>query len=636
LNRVIKKIKSYQVQEQNQDQKSKSVFMDKNALNANKNEIKISGSNHVRTIPSSVTGNWIDYRDTTFSISTDADHDGTSYDRAMLIRNASQLAQVAYLVNNSISDEISSDRFLYRDKYYKLEADIDLGAHEWTPIGQPVSQQVSAYFFGNFNGNHHVISNLYIDSNDDNIGLFAKIDGTYHEEEETQVYNLGIESGDITGNNYVGGIAGYCLRATIFNCYNKANVTALTTDVSDVHGGVGGIAGQNESQQNDNSRIINCYNTGNITGVRRVGGIVGRNHGEAERNQKAQVINCYNTGLITQSSSTANSNQASLGYETEFANYFSDTIGGIVGLNYAQGRFGPAEIIGCYNTGKINILDDKSACGAIVGLNSSVGIYARVTYCYYNSETVGNNITGIGIEQFGGHWYPYENQPFDLARGVDSSGVAVGLLTEEMTGDSALDNMQNINILGSFTGPINNNNQYAYYPELIVFQVSDNSVIRNDSLLSVRIASAGTPVFNQEPEDITKELGEEIILTAEAQLPNETRNHNTEAISYQWQVLYGNEWHDIANATSMTYELPKDQAGEFFYRCVASVATETMNDMTNWFANGILNQVANSRIAKIIINSSPIPTSTPENDTQIPNQNTIHEHKEKKIQVNFL
>lgn len=79
------------------------------------------------------------------------------------ITTAAQLALLAKNVNDGTND--------YLDKTIELKGDINLSAHIWTPIGND-----SYSFKGNFKGENHVISGMYIDGIDGNLGLFALLD----------------------------------------------------------------------------------------------------------------------------------------------------------------------------------------------------------------------------------------------------------------------------------------------------------------------------------------------------------------------------------------------------------------------------------------------------------------------------
>lgn len=158
------------------------------------------------------------------------------------IASASQLAYLAQLANNSRSDT--------RDKYFRLETDIDLNHLSWTPIGNDDNS-----FGGSFLGNGHVISNLYINTEAEYQGLFGKsFDGSVERLTLTDVNVHGGEatgalagylygnvtkcsvSGVVTGSEKVGGIVGQHSGKTISECSNSAKVSASGNYVGGITG----------------------------------------------------------------------------------------------------------------------------------------------------------------------------------------------------------------------------------------------------------------------------------------------------------------------------------------------------------------------------------------------------------------
>jgi hypothetical protein len=110
-----------------------------------------------------------------------------------LIENAEQLAHLAYVVNNGIGS--GSGEIVGAGQYWKLTTNINLNgsqSFQWNPIGLPY---FNYYFGGNFDGNGHTISNLFVD-NWVSGGLFAKAFGA-------TIKNLGIigNSSIISSNN---------------------------------------------------------------------------------------------------------------------------------------------------------------------------------------------------------------------------------------------------------------------------------------------------------------------------------------------------------------------------------------------------------------------------------------------------
>jgi len=172
-------------------------------------------------------------------------------------------------------------------KTYKLIADIDLsiygtgwnGGKGWTPIGV-VTPPLYPAFEGQFDGNGHTISNLYIDSGEHFIGLFGRISNG-------GVKNLGMENVDITGERYCGGVVGEVRNnSTITGCYTTGTIRSVDPVECQVGGVVGALV--------NTSGITNCYSTAIISGSSNyVGGVVGY------INNNVSLLNCYATGAVS-------------------------------------------------------------------------------------------------------------------------------------------------------------------------------------------------------------------------------------------------------------------------------------------------------------------------------------------------
>ena len=166
----------------------------------------------------------------------------------------------------------------------KLTADIELAGYDWTPLKK---------FYGTFDGQGHVIRNLYINSTSNTLGLISYLQGG------ASVTGLGI-TGSVTCTNntriaQAGGIVGYMYdKASITQCWSAVNVT------SNKH--AGGIAGYTAG----GSIITNCYASGNITTTSKnecyLGGICGS--GFSNTNGATQT-NCYSIGDVTGTSGAA-------------------------------------------------------------------------------------------------------------------------------------------------------------------------------------------------------------------------------------------------------------------------------------------------------------------------------------------
>ena len=161
----------------------------------------------------------------------------------------------------------------YAGTQIRLEADIDLSTvnADWMPIGS-----AERPFSGDFNGNNHVVYNLYMLSSSftSGVGLFAET------AETAVVHHLGLAQGQIMtdGASNIAAFIGIN-RGKLHHCFNMLQIIA--------HNGnnVGGLVGRNAGE------IAYCYNAGIITdGNSNIGGLVGYNEASARLNE------CYNMG----------------------------------------------------------------------------------------------------------------------------------------------------------------------------------------------------------------------------------------------------------------------------------------------------------------------------------------------------
>ncbi len=138
-----------------------------------------------------------------------------------------------------------------------LTADIDLENEPWTPIGNNTAATTTGevMYKGVFNGQGHVVKNLYINNTDNKQGLFSYVGGT--------IRNLGVTGSITTTGKFVGGIVGYLSSGKVENCYSAVTISAAQN--------AGGIVGGGHA----NTTISYCYNAGDVTtSGARVGGIV--------------------------------------------------------------------------------------------------------------------------------------------------------------------------------------------------------------------------------------------------------------------------------------------------------------------------------------------------------------------------
>lgn len=194
-------------------------------------------------------------------------------DGAYVIRTPAELAWFADHINAGQAN--NSDAIQVQD--------IDLGDYPWTPIGTTASKS----FTKKYTGCGHSVNGVYVNNPEtDYQGLFGYVKGTSGN--PAQVTGLTV-SGEIIGRNYVGAVAGNLQYAVVDTCANHASVTGVQR--------VGGIVG---NMSDANSKVQNCYNTGAITGSGYHAGIVGQ-----MANANGRVTNVFNVGDVEENANGA-------------------------------------------------------------------------------------------------------------------------------------------------------------------------------------------------------------------------------------------------------------------------------------------------------------------------------------------
>jgi filamentous hemagglutinin family protein len=128
-------------------------------------------------------------------------------------------------------------------------------------------------FEGRFDGLNHRIRNLFINRPGDNfVGLFGIT-------QSTNIQNLGLVGGSITGGDFVGAIAGQGCCTTFRNVYSTASVRGNDE--------VGGLVGELSD-----GGITDAYAGGAVTGGDKVGGLVGSS-------LDGTITRAYSTGRVS-------------------------------------------------------------------------------------------------------------------------------------------------------------------------------------------------------------------------------------------------------------------------------------------------------------------------------------------------
>ena len=168
------------------------------------------------------------------------------------VKNGAELAWIAQEVNNGTK---------FEGKTVILAKNINLGGHEWTPIGG------AEFFDGTFNGNNKTVGDFKVTTQEGNAGLFGNA--------RAIIKDLTVVNVTIVANHYAGAIVGKGY-VNVDNCHaNNIDIT-LSTKNDDWGDKAGGLVGINfeGAKMITNSTAKNVK----IQGYRDLGGIVGMAH----------------------------------------------------------------------------------------------------------------------------------------------------------------------------------------------------------------------------------------------------------------------------------------------------------------------------------------------------------------------
>ena len=305
-------------------------------------------------------------------------------------------AQLAYLAS-----EVNKGQ-PYENACFVLTADIDLGNHAWTPIGNSFSDALFggtdySVFAGNLDGKGHTVSNISIGTESaplesDVFGLFGMTGG--------KLSNLNLDGVTIYGtaknvSGYVIGLAG-ALSGSASGPVENCHVANLSLTMSTPDSGraaaywIGGLVGALDSRYIDecsvSGKITEKSGKGSIGGLigelgraakityshadvaldvkpdyyggANVGGLIGKGNGE--KDPETVISNCYATGTVVGGA-----------YSGGFA-------GSLWGLN----------IKNCYATGDVKGAFASMATFAGTDAPAAYG-YGSVTNCYTTGAVVG-------------------------------------------------------------------------------------------------------------------------------------------------------------------------------------------------------------------------------------------------------
>lgn len=212
-------------------------------------------------------GVWTDYAAEAFAGGT-----GTK-DDPYLVETAEQLAKIAKDVNDGITE--------YDGVCFKLENNLDLGAHYWRPIGFILGSTNYKTFKGFIDGNNKTITGLTVDESEGKFpaGFFGKI-GNSTTGETAGAKNLTISAADIYTSEegcyypHAGILAGFAQANTGYqivfeNISVSGSVEIAMTDGLSSAGGVFGYADRIQATncEAENISVSRSGNSGGFVGM---------------------------------------------------------------------------------------------------------------------------------------------------------------------------------------------------------------------------------------------------------------------------------------------------------------------------------------------------------------------------------
>ncbi len=329
-------------------------------------------------------------------------------------------AQLAYLAS-----EVNKGQ-PYENACFVLTADIDLGNHDWTPIGNSFSDALFggtdySVFAGNLDGKGHTVSNISIGTEgapleSDVFGLFGMTGG--------KLSNLNLDGVTIYGtaknvSSYVIGLAG-ALSGSASGPVENCHVVNLSLTMSAPDSGmaaaywIGGLVGALDGQYIDecsvSGKITEKSGKGSIGGLigelgraakityshadvaldvkpdyyggANVGGLIGKGNGE--KDPETVISNCYATGNVTGGAYSGGFAGSLWGLNIKNCYATGDVTGAFASMATFAGTDAPAayaygSVTNCYTT------------GAVVGTASSTYAFAcqdatarsPITNCYF-------------------------------------------------------------------------------------------------------------------------------------------------------------------------------------------------------------------------------------------------------------
>ncbi len=307
------------------------------------------------------------------------------------------------------------------DSEYPLDGSYVQGCNitlsgEWTPIGSGSLTSSTDAFKGTYDGSGFSISGLEINSSDSRVGLFGctynatiknvvisnpsisssstyvgtVVGSAYY---TTIIENCSVKGGSISGEEMVGGIAGYTRGSCIISCSSSATVSGDSE--------IGGVVGVL-----DMAFASKCSNSGNVSGTEYVGGVIGYHERGSfssglSSDYTASIEGCYNTGTVSGESYVGGVVGSNCGYDitgcyntgkvSGTGTYIGGIIGGLSCYTSSTSYYTyKSTMFKCYNTGKVDGGSSGCEVGGLAGKNNA----SIISSCYNNGEISGYEYVG--------------------------------------------------------------------------------------------------------------------------------------------------------------------------------------------------------------------------------------------------
>lgn len=315
-----------------------------------------------------------------------------------------------------IADQLNNSSIRFSGKYFIQTADIDASAtstwfdngsggyYGWQPIGIETSS-----FSGSYDGQDHIISNLYINRPDLRCtGLFGAINAS------GLITRLSLTNASICGGNITGGITGlnsgtvsYCsFQGAVTSSgysigglagFNQLTITHCETSgtVSSASNNVGGLVGVSPYAV---ANMSYCHSSCTVSGVNYVGGLIGNTSGPISNSYfTGDITGSFGVGGLVGSSESGDINNC---YSTGRLTCYSNNAGGILG----------AKVVGntkfCYATGKVS--GTAMYKGGLISYNMSSAVLSNCLWdinatgqdnCYSANTGTATDNTGLSSKE---------------------------------------------------------------------------------------------------------------------------------------------------------------------------------------------------------------------------------------------